>query len=188
MVAPAARRYTYREYLELEKRSERKHEFLGGRIFAMSGGTPEHGRLSARIIALFEGQLAGRRCVTFTSDVRVYIRGSDIGTYPDVSVVCGKLEHDEADPDAVTNPKVIVEVLSKSSETYDREEKFSHYRLIPSLECYVLVSQQERRVEVLSRNADGTWTLRDVREGEARIGGIDCTLPIEALYRNPLEP
>jgi Uma2 family endonuclease len=179
-------KYTYAEYLALEQRSEFKHEYFAGRVYAMSGGTPEHGRLAAQIILLLGEQLRGKPCVTFTSDVRVRIPATDVALYPDVSVLCGKLERAEDDHDAVTNPRVVVEVLSKSSAKYDREEKFAQYRRIPSLECYVLVSQTERLLEVFTRNADGTWTLRDVREGEARIDAIECRLEVDAVYRDPL--
>jgi Uma2 family endonuclease len=177
---------TYAEYLALEHQSEVKHEYFAGRVYAMSGGTPEHGRLAARVIALLEAQLGGRSCATFTSDVRVRIPATDVALYPDVSVVCDKLERVEDDPDAIVNPRVLVEVLSKSSAKYDREEKFAQYRRIASLECYVLVSQTERLLEVFTRNTDGTWTLRDVREGEARIDAIGCQLAVEAVYRDPL--
>ena len=184
MQAPELK-HTYAEYLALEQKSEFKHEYFAGRVYAMSGGTPEHGRLAARVIALLEAQLGGRSCATFTSVVRVRIPATDVALYPDVSVVCDKLERAEDDPDAIVNPRVLVEVLSKSSAKYDREE-FAQYRRIPSLECYVLVSQRERLLEAFTRNADGTWTLRDVREGEARIDAIGCQLGVDAVYRDPL--
>ena len=94
---------------------------------------------------------------------------------------------DPDDPNSITNPIALVEVLSPSTEAYDRREKVSHYRRVPSLQVYVLVSQEERRIEVNTRNADGTWTVRDVREGTARIAVIGCELPIQEVYRDPLQ-
>ena len=109
-----------------------------------------------------------------------------LATHPAVSVFCGNLERDPADKNTATNPRVVVEVLSPSTELYDRDEKFSHYRRIPSLASYVLISQEEQRLEVFSRNADGSWTLRETREGAAVLDDIGCTLSVEDVYRNPL--
>jgi Uma2 family endonuclease len=116
------------------------------------------------------------------------VRATGLATYPDASVVCGGLERDVEDRDALVNPVVLVEVLSPTTEAYDREEKFSHYRRISSLQAYVLVSQKEQRIELFTRNADGTWTLRDVREGAARIECIGCDLPLSEVYHDPLAP
>lgn len=187
MVAAAnAARLPYAEYLALEEKSDAKHEYIGGRVYAMSGGTPAHARLASTVGGMLRAQLGGKRCVTFTSDLRVRVLATGLATYPDVTVVCGKLERDPDDENAVVNPIVLVEVLSASTEAYDREEKFAHYRRIPSLRAYVLVSQEERRVEMFSRNDDGTWTLRDVRDGDARVEPIDCVLGINELYEDPL--
>ena len=114
------------------------------------------------------------------------VRETGLATHPDVTVFCGKLERDPTDKNTATNPIVIVEVLSPSTERYDRDEKFSHYRCIPSLASYVLISQEEQRLEVFSRNADGSWTLRETREGAALLAEIGCTLSVESVYRNPL--
>ncbi|HEY2405721.1 MAG TPA: Uma2 family endonuclease [Polyangiaceae bacterium] len=122
----------------------------------------------------------------FTSDLRVRVLATGLATHPDVSVFCSSLELDPEDKHTATNPVVIVEVLSPSTEQYDREEKFSHYRGIPSLQSYVLISQKERRLEVFSRNADGSWTLRETRTGALEISGIGCALPVEEAYRDPL--
>jgi Uma2 family endonuclease len=183
---PVRTRHSFAEYLELEARSDVKHEFLDGQIFAMSGGTPEHGRLAAQIIGILHGQLQGRSCVTFTSDVRIRVHATGLATYPDVSVFCGDIERDSEDQNSVTNPTVLVEVLSSSTEAYDREEKFAHYRLIPSLRAYVLVSQEEPRIEVFTRVDETTWTLRDFRKGTAPIEPIGCELALDALYANRL--
>lgn len=179
---------TFAEYLAREQASATKHEHLNGEIFAMAGGTPEHGLMAVNVASVLRGQLAGRRCRVYNSDVRVRIRATGLATYPDGSVVCGGLERDPEDENSILNPVVLVEVLSPGSEAYDRGEKFAHYQAIPSLREYVLVSYQRRRVEVLRRNDDGTWTLRDVREsGVAELSSIGCRLPLDEVYLGVFE-
>jgi Uma2 family endonuclease len=188
MVATAPEvRYTFAQYLALEAKSEIKHEFVNGEIFAMAGGTPEHGRLSASVIRELGNALAGRPCITFSSDVRVRVLETGLGTYPDASIVCGRIEHDPEDKNTVVNPVIIVEVLSDSTESYDRDEKRAHYRRIPSLRDYLLVSQHERRIEHYRRNEDGTWTIRDVcAGGDVKLESIGCSISVDAVYHNPL--
>jgi Uma2 family endonuclease len=180
------RRYTFREYLELEASSDLRYEFFDGAVYAMSGGSPDHSRLAANVINILATQLAGRPCQAFTSDLRVRVLETGLATHPDVSVICGSLERDPEDHNTATNPVVIVEVLSPSTERYDREEKFANYRRIRSLASYVLISQEEQRLEVFSRNDDGTWTLREVRRGLVDLPAIGCRLSVEDVYRNPL--
>ncbi|WP_437822017.1 Uma2 family endonuclease [Sorangium sp. So ce1078] len=189
MNAPARKlSCTYAEYLEQERASPTKHEFLGGESFAMAGGTPEHARLSARVIVALGAQLTRRPCDVFSSDLRVRVLATGLATYPDVSVVCGQLARDPEDKDAVVNPLVLVEVLSDSSEAYDRGEKFAHYRRIPSLKEYVLVSQAHRRIEVFRRNEDSSWTLHEAGPGErARLASIDGVLDVDEIYGGVLE-
>lgn len=186
MVALPERRATYAEYLELERSSETKHEFVNGEIFAMAGGTIEHGRLAARLTFLLQRALEGRPCETLSSDVRVRIEATGRATYPDLSVVCGEVRHGNEDPDAVTNPSVLVEVLSITTETGDRTDKWAHYRRIPSLQCYVLVSQHERRVETFRR--DGRrWIYEEFGAGETvTVSGVDITFDVDALYASAL--
>ncbi len=180
------RRYTFREYLELEASSDLRYEFFDGAVYAMSGGSPEHSGLAANVIQLLGAQLAGKPCRVFTSDLRVRVLETGLATHPDVSVICGSLEHDPEDRNTVTNPVVIVEVLSPSTQRYDREEKAAHYRRIRSLASYVLISQEEQRLEVFSRNDDGSWTLREARSGAVDLVAIGCRLSVEDVYRNPL--
>ena len=180
------RRYTFREYLELEASSDLRYEFFDGSVYAMSGGSPDHSRLAANVISLLTAQLAGKPRQTFTSDLRVRVLETGLATHPDVSVICGSLERDPDDDNTATNPVVIVEVLSPSTRRYDREEKAAHYRRIPSLASYVLISQEEQRLEVFSRNGDGSWTLREARNGAVDLPTIGCRLSVEDVYRNPL--
>ena len=130
---------TYAEYLAAEAVSEVRHEYLNGEVWAMAGGTPEHAALAAAMIRELGASLRGKPCRPFSSDLRVHIPDAGLSTYPDVSVVCGQLETAPDDKDAVTNPIVLVEVLSESTEGYDRGAKAAHYRRIPSLREYVLV-------------------------------------------------
>lgn len=180
------RRYTFREYLELEASSELRYELFDGAVYAMSGRSPDHGRLAANVISILTAHLVGKPCQAFTSDLRVRVLETGLATHPDVSVVCGSLERDPEDHNTATNPIVIVEVLSPSTQRYDREEKAAHYRRIPSLASYVLISQEEQRLEVFSRNQDGSWTLREARSGAVELPAIGCTLAVADVYRNPL--
>jgi Uma2 family endonuclease len=186
MVALPSRRATYAEYLELEKTSETKHEYVNGEIFAMAGGTIEHGRLASRLAYLLQRSFEGRACETLGSDVRVRIEATGRATYPDLSVVCGEARHGSDDPDALTNPTVLVEVLLVTTETGDRTDKWAHYRRIPSLQCYVLVSQHERRVETFRR--DGRrWTYEELGSGETvTVAGVDVTFAVDDLYATAL--
>ena len=180
------RRYTYREYLELEARSDERYEFFDGVVYAMSGGSPDHSRLAANVISALTNQLAGQPCQAFTSELRVRVLETGLATHPDVSVICGALERDPEDRNTATSPVVIVEVRSPTTQRYDREEKAAHYRRIQSLQCYVLISQEEQRLEVFSRNRDGSWTLRETRSGAAELPAIGCKLAIADVYRDPL--
>jgi Uma2 family endonuclease len=182
----AVSRMSYAEYLELERTSEMKHEYLRGEVFAMAGDTPEHARLAANIIGELTAALRGRPCSVFTSDARVRIEATDRATYPDVTVVCGRLEHAADDPDSISNPVVIVEILSDATEAEDRGEKFAHYRRLASLREYVLVSQRARRLEVYRRR-DERWLLDEAGTGETlRLESIDVVLSVDEVYRDPL--
>jgi len=184
--AAPERRYSFLEYVDLEATSDIRFEFFDGVVYAMSGGSPEHSGLAANVIQLLGAQLVGKPCRVFTSDLRVRVLDTGLAAHPDVSVICGSLERDPEDPNTATNPVVVVEVLSPSTQRYDREEKAAHYRRIPSLQCYVLISQEERRLEAFTRNLDGSWTLREARSGPVDLRPIACTLAVEDVYRNPL--
>jgi Uma2 family endonuclease len=185
--APVPEQVSYSEYLARERQSGSKHEYVNGRIYAMSGGSPEHGRLAANMIQRLGGALAGKPWAVFSSDVRVRIEATGRSTYPDVSVVCGPLLRAADDQDAIINPLLIVEVLSDSTEASDRGDKFAHYRRLPSLREYVLVSQSSPRLEIFRRNAEGDWVLAEAGPGQtARLLSIDVPLSVDELYRNPL--
>src|SRR3954467_4955465 len=178
MTAPLERiKYTYAEYLRLEASSSVKHEFLGGRIYMMAGGTPEHAALAAAVIGLLFSQLRGRGCRAYDSDLRVRTP-SGLSTYPDVTVICGPTERDENDPQAVTNPALIIEVLSRSTEEYDAGDKFEHYKTLPSLRQYVLVSHREPSLDVWTLGDNSEWRRDAVREGETAQLAIGARLNV----------
>mgnify|MGYP001424265226 CR=1 FL=1 len=184
MGAPASLpRIDYATYLQIERDADQRHEWLDGEIFAMSGGTIAHARLAgAMIIALgTHAQKCG--CAVLTSDAKLRVLATGLATYPDVSLVCGPIEYDPEDRNNFTNPAVLVAVLSDSTEAYDRGAKFRHYREVPSLRDYVLVSQHERRVEVYSRDAQGHWVLREARAGgSVPLAALDAQRAVDALY------
>ena len=183
MGEPALKRYSFAEYRQLEAASVTKNEYFEGYILAMAGGTPEHSRLAAAVITQLENQLEGKPWAPQTSDMRIRIPATGLATYPDVSVVCGPLERDPEDADSVTNPVVIVEVLSKFTEAYDRGEKFYQYRQLASLQHYVLVSSGVNRIEHYERTAS-TWALHTAGPGAAVVlTSIGCTLSVDAVYR-----
>jgi Uma2 family endonuclease len=180
--ARALHEMTFEEYLAFEEASDEKHEWINGYIFAMAGGTPRHAQLSANAIGLLRGILGPSGCSVFSSDLRVTIRETTRRTYPDVTVICGPLEQDPADRNAITNPTLIVEVLSDSTEASDRGEKWRHYRTLPSLQSYVLINTREPLVEVFTRSGT-SWSLRDAGPGDfAALGLHDARLDVDALY------
>lgn len=178
---------SHAEYLERERTAEPRSEYLRGEVFAMAGGTYEHGRLAQSFARLLGNALEGKPCVVLGSDVRVRIAETDRSTYPDLSVICGHRESAADDPDAITNPIVLVEVLSPSTEASDRGDKFAHYRRLGSLREYVLVSQSTPRVEVFRHAADLSWTLREYGTGQhVELASIGITIGIDDVYADPL--
>ena len=178
---------TFEEYLAFEEASDEKHEWVNGYVFAMAGGTPRHARLSARAIVLLEGLLGPHGCGAYSSDLRVTITETTRRTYPDVTVVCGPLAKDPADRNAITNPTLIVEVLSDSTEASDRGEKWRHYRTLPSLQSYVLINTREPLVEVFTRTGT-SWSLSDAGRGQfAALGLHDAKLSVDALYEGVVD-
>lgn len=179
---------TYAEYLAREAASEVRHEFLRGDVWAMAGGTPTHARLCASVSGVIQGMLAGKPCVPYSSDLRVRVEVRDCSTYPDLTIVCGADQFAKDDPDAITNPTVIVEVLSETTERSDRGEKFAHYQRLPSLEEYVLVGQDQPRIEVFRRR-EKTWVLTIYETGDiVRLDSLGIEFEIDAVYADPRSP
>lgn len=185
MAEPAVR-MSYAEYLELAERAEVRHEFIDGLVVAMAGGTIEHSRLVARMSYLLQQALEGKPCNVFSPDGRVRIEATNRSTYPDVSVVCGKVEPASDDSHSITNPVVLVEVLSDTTEKDDRGSKFAHYRRLPSLREYVLVTQDAApSVEVFRKEGD-VWVLREHGPGEAvELASLGVVVSVDRLYADP---
>jgi Uma2 family endonuclease len=179
----ARHRYTYDEYLAYERNSELKHEYDEGEIFAMAGGSPRHSALASRISAAMENTRPPG-CTAFQSDMRIRILTTGRATYPDASMVCGPIELDAADRSGttITNPTLVVEVLSPSTEDVDRGNKLRDYQLIPSLKEYVLVNQ-DSRVEIYRRMTSETWEYLDVRGGVVKLAS-GVTLNLSTLYES----
>jgi Uma2 family endonuclease len=180
--------YPYDEYRRFEDSNPAKHEFVDGHILAMAGGTPAHARLQGAVLFALERRLEGKACQPFPSDLRVRVRATGMATYPDVTVVCGEVETDPDDAHAVVNPTIVVEVLSDRTEQYDRGEKFEHYRTIPSLREYVLVSHRQRHVEIRRRDAEGNWSEAHAGRGEdVELQALGITVGVDEIYeRSPL--
>jgi Uma2 family endonuclease len=159
MAEPAAR-MSPAEYLALEREASQKHELNAGKLFAMAGGSYEHNLIAANVVATLSLCLHARPCVVLSSDMKVRAANSLNYHYPDASVVCGQPRFEDAVRDVVLNPVLLVEVLSDSTERYDRGDKFASYRQIETLSDYLLVSSKQMRVEHFSREPDASWRLR----------------------------
>jgi len=184
-VSAAAKLYmSYAEYIAFEEKSETKHEWLDGVVYDMSGGTPDHAQLIAAVTIRLGTQLDDRPCTVYSADLQVRVLETEFCAYPDVTVVCGERILDPENQNAVTNPRVIVEVLSESTEKFDRGTKFAYYQRIPSLMEYVLVSQREPCIEVFRKNADGDWLpVEKYTVGQtATLASVECVLPVDRVY------
>jgi Uma2 family endonuclease len=171
---------TSAEYLVRERAAEFRSEYFAGEMFAMAGGSFRQSLIKANLVAELRADLKGRHCFVCDSDLRIKVVASGLYTYPDASVICEPIEFEDDKRDVVLNPVLVVEVLSPSTEAYDRGKKFEHYRRIPSLREYVLVSQEAPHVEHFLRNEDRTWTLTEVSGLEAKLSlptlGIEMSL------------
>jgi len=179
-------RYTVAQYLERERSELDKHEYRDGEILLMAGGTADHSLIVANVISALHALLKGKPCRVYDSNLRVRIPRTILYTYPDVSVICGPREPDPNDPagETITNPRLIVEVLSPSTEAYDRGEKFDRYRQLDSLQEYVLVAQTAPRIEAYSRQGEGAWLLMPFSglHRSARVHCLDIELPLAEVY------
>jgi Uma2 family endonuclease len=179
-------RYTLEEYFRLERDSSVKHEFRHGEIIDMSGGTPSHSLITANVVGELRGRLKGSPCRVYDSNLRIRIAKKVRYAYPDASVICDEPQYDPLDPSrlTVTNPRLVVEVLSPSTEKYDRGDKFLYYLELESLEEYVIVAQDAPRVETLFRQGDGTWLLAFAmgRDAVARLRSLRIDLPLNEVY------
>ncbi len=172
------------EFLEFERKAEEKHEYLDGEIFAMSGAKRNHNKITINLSGLIWQHLKGKDCESYSNDMRVFVPRSGLYTYPDLVVVCGEPQFQDDVHDTLLNPVMLIEVLSDSTEGYDRGRKFQHYRSIESLDEYVLVSQNEARIEKYIKQGDGFWVLSEAvgLDSEITLDAISCTMPLAEVY------
>ena len=194
MSAQPQPRLTPEQYLELDRASEFRNEYFNGRMYAMSGGTFIHALVIANLTGELRSGLKTRPCMVTGSDVRVRVAPAGLYTYPDVVVVCGEAKYVDGRRDTVLNPVLLIEVLSPSTEAYDRGFKSAQYRTIESLQEYALVSQAEPRIEVFCRQPEGTWLLSESvgLDASCRFESVDVTVALRDVYDkvtfDPQEP
>lgn len=184
-------RYTPEQYLAMERQAETKSEYYHGEIFAMAGASRRHGTIVFNCNRVIGNQILDRPCEGFTSDMRVQVSAAYY--YPDIVVVCGEPQFADGYGDTLLNPMVVIEVLSPSTEAYDRGLKFLEYRRTSSLRQYVLISQDAMRVELYVRQNDGHWLLTDLDSPDdvLHLETIGCAITLSDIYRNvtfPAEP
>ena len=178
---------TTEEYLRTERESDTKSEYLNGDIFSMAGASRAHNQITSNLVVALAGKLSERPCSAYVSDmkVRTKTRETNKYSYPDVVVTCGDESFEDDNSDVLLNPLVIIEVLSESTEAYDRGLKFFHYQLIPSLRDYLLVTQDYCRVEHYQRRDDNQWVYSEYHdlEDEVQIATLDCSVSTAEIYR-----
>lgn len=177
---------TPEEYLAVERQNEYKSEYIGGEMVAMTGASRRHNLITFNIAGILNSQLRGRPCEGYVNDMRVKIasRREYAYTYPDVVIVCGEPQFEDDHLDTLLNPTVLIEVLSESTERYDRGTKFGFYRTLESLTEYVLVAQDEYKIEQYTKQPDGRWLLSDHRSPEdvVELASVQCALALREVY------
>jgi len=176
-------RYSAEEYLAIERETDYKSEYVAGEIFAMGGASPKHGLIAGNTAREFGNRLRDTHCQVYTADLRIQAEVDSAYFYPDVVVVCGRPEYRDSRRDTVTNPVVIVEVLSPSTRNYDRGDKFAHYRRLDSLREYILIDQENCHVEHFVRK-EGLWEFSesDDIQGSLVIPTLDITIELREIY------
>jgi Uma2 family endonuclease len=180
-------KFSIEDYLESERKSFEKHEFYQGEIFAMAGASIQHNQIVGNTLVSVGSHLSNSsKCQVFPSDLKIHCQSNSLFTYPDLSIICGKIETLENHKDIVTNPIVLIEVLSESTRDYDRGEKFRLYREINSLKEYILISSLEMLVEKYEKQPDGTWILHEYKNenDDLFITNISLQLKLKSLFRN----
>lgn len=177
---------TPEQYLEIERKADYKSEYLSGEMFSMAGAGIRHNQLIVNVGAALHRQLRGGPCAVFLTDLRLFVPSTGLYTYPDVMVICGAPVHIGDQRDIVTNPRLIMEVLSDSTKNYDRGEKFRHYRSIPEFSEYLLIAQDALRIEHHVRQPDGSWIFREFTAGRdvIELASIGCSLNAAAIYED----
>lgn len=184
MEDPKKKYLTPEEYLAAEAVSEIKHDYYQGEIFAFAGATVNHNQIVSNLSAALHGAFQNRNCRVFSNDMRLWINSQNLFTYPDIVAICGKLEFYENRNDTITNPHLIAEVLSESTQDYDRGQKFMFYRAIESLREYLVIDQYSIHVEHYSKGKDNHWVLTDYNnlEDTISIPAIDFSISLTDIY------
>ena len=171
-------------YLAQERQADHKSEYLRGTVTAMVGTSRAHSLIVWNVLGILYNQMRGRPCEAYGTDMRVKVNATGLYTYPDVVALCGEVQIEDAHQDILLNPSLIVEVLSPSTEAYDRGAKFAHYRTLLSLREYILIAQDTPRVELYERQPDDRWLLTAVDDPEATVvvPSIDCVLKLAEIY------
>ncbi len=184
MGAPEIKYFTEKEYLDSERLALDKHEFYKGDIFAMSGASISHNKISKNILVDLGTKLKGKSCEPFGSDLRIHIPKNTLYTYPDISIICGEIETTDDKFDTVTNPSVIIEILSESTKNYDKGGKFTLYREIESLKEYILIDSESIMVEKFIKNTDNSWQLTEYKKLEDffTIDTVEIRMEITTIY------
>jgi Uma2 family endonuclease len=188
-VKEPAPKYNYispEKYLEIERASEEKHEYFKGEVFAMSGASPQHNDITYNINRIIAPFIHGKGCKLYGSDFRVHIPKNTLYTYPDFTIVCGKAETSDVYTDNLTNPSVIIEILSKSTKDYDRGTKFNLYREINTLKEYILIDSTKISVEIFTKQDENNWNLKEFKNinDSFIITTIGLTFPLKEVYED----
>ncbi|NDP27784.1 MAG: Uma2 family endonuclease [Flavobacterium sp.] len=172
------------DYLETERLALEKHEYFNGEVFAMSRANISHNQIFSNSIFSIGTQLKGKKCQPFGSDLRVHVPKNTLFTYPDISIVCGEIETTDDKFDTITNPSVLIEILSPSTRNYDKGEKFTLYREIASLQEYILIDSERIMVEKFIRNSDNSWQLTEYRsiEQSFSIATVGIEMQLVDIY------
>jgi Uma2 family endonuclease len=184
MSAQPSPHLTIEKYLAYERASLDKHEYFDGALFALAGASEQHNLISVNVLSGLHSQLRQRPCTVYPSDMRVKVERISLYTYPDVTIVCGQTQFEDEHRDTLLNPTVIIEVLSPSTEGYDRGKKFQNYRTIASLVEYMLIAQDAVHVEHYVRQSDRRWLLSEANEVDAVIdlSALGCSLALADIY------
>lgn len=176
------------EYLVWERQQETRHEYVNGEIYAMTGASRKHNLICLNTASSFHTQLRGCPCEVYNNDMRVKVDETGMYTYPDIVAVCNDPAFEDAKVDTLLNPTLIIEVLSDSTEDYDRGGKFLHYRSLPSLQDYLLIAQHECRVEHYTRQAEDRWLLTEYKHLQDKISlaSVTCELVLQDVYERVL--
>jgi Uma2 family endonuclease len=184
MTALPKPQYTFDDYLAIEREQDTRNEYIDGQVYAMTGAKENHNLIVTNLIVSIGNQFKGRPCRVFANDMKVRIDLANAGTYPDVIALCGEREFYDQRRDIICNPALIVEVLSPSTEAHDRGNKFALYRRLPSLQDYLLISQERMAAELYTRQADGRWLMSEFDQAEQviRRDSVNCEVPMAEVY------